>query len=195
MAGTVKHAKLERKPAARGSNAAGRRTGKRLVPGRVHLGFQCWKGDRHGRWLLRRNLGGGSTRPSPWAQRTTTRPPTAPPSSAMSRPMPRPAPWWIPRPPRFHRLTVEGAFNLYVEFKRAQGQAVADLLSRGPAHILPALGDLVVAELNAEVLRRWLATMAAGPAQTRPKDGKPQFKAEPAGKEAIRRRRRLPTAC
>ena len=56
-------------------------------------------------------------------------------------------------------------------------------------HILPALGDLVVEELAAEQLRRWLATMAAGPAQTRPRAGQPQYQPEPVTDEDLRRRR------
>lgn len=56
-------------------------------------------------------------------------------------------------------------------------------------HILPDLGDLVVAELTAERLRRWLAAMADSPAQTRSKDGKPQYKVEPVTDEDKRRRK------
>jgi integrase len=77
----------------------------------------------------------------------------------------------------------------YIEHKRDQGQEVRDILSRGAAHILPSLGNLVVAELTSEQLRKWLATMAAAPAQSRPKAGKPRFRAEPAT-EAEKRARR-----
>ena len=51
------------------------------------------------------------------------------------------------------------------------------------------MGDLVVAELTAEQLRRWLATLAASPKQTRPKAGVPQYKPAAEGDEAVRRRR------
>jgi integrase len=51
------------------------------------------------------------------------------------------------------------------------------------------LGDLVVAELSAEQLRSWLATLAASPKQTRPKAGAPQYKPSADGDEAVRRRR------
>ena len=47
----------------------------------------------------------------------------------------------------------------------------------------------MVSELTAETLRRWLATMAASPAQNRPKKGKVQYRPEPEGEEAIRKRR------
>jgi len=49
-----------------------------------------------------------------------------------------------------HRLTVRQALARYIDYKRALGQPVNDVLSRGTAHILPSLGDLVVAELTAE---------------------------------------------
>ena len=54
---------------------------------------------------------------------------------------------------------------------------------------MPALGDTVVSELTAERLRRWLAALAAAPAQNRPKKGKLNFRPEPKGDEAVRRRR------
>ena len=81
------------------------------------------------------------------------------------------------------------AMEFYVEFKRNSGQSVADVMSRGTAHILPPLGDLVVSELEAKTLQRWLATMASAPAQVRPKAGKVQFKPEPEGDDAIRKRK------
>jgi integrase len=89
---------------------------------------------------------------------------------------------------RVHRLTVRQALEHYVEYKRSEAKPVGDVLSRGAAHILPALGDLVVSELTAAQLRRWLATLAASPAQTRPKNGKPQYQAEPQTAEDARRR-------
>ena len=74
---------------------------------------------------------------------------------------------------KVNHLTVRQAMELYVEFKRSQGQSVADVMSRGTAHILPILGDLVVSELTAEELRRWLAAMASSRAQVRPKRRSP----------------------
>jgi integrase len=91
---------------------------------------------------------------------------------------------------RAGRLTVRAAFERYVEFKRSQGQSVDDLLSRGRAHILPVLGDVVVAELTSERLRKWLATLAASPAMVRSKsNGKQVYKPAPEDDEAVRRRR------
>src|SRR5207253_393316 len=81
------------------------------------------------------------------------------------------------------------AMARYVDYKGHQGQPVGDLISRSNVHILPALGDLVVSELSAEQLRRWLATMAAAPAQRRAKGNKPQYRPEPTTDEEIRQRR------
>jgi integrase len=90
---------------------------------------------------------------------------------------------------KVHRLTVRQAFARYVDHKTALGASVGDLLSRGTAHILPTLGDLIVSELEAATLRRWLARLAASPAQTRPKKNKPQYQAAPETDEDVRRRR------
>ena len=90
---------------------------------------------------------------------------------------------------KVHGLTVRQAMTRYVEHKQTLGQPVDDVQSRGSAHILPLLGDLVVEQLTAEQLRRWLATMADAPAQNRPKQGKLSFRAEPKTEDDVRRRR------
>ena len=62
MAGTVKHARLESQ-SARARLKRGRQPHwQALVEGRVHLGWQCWKGDPVGRWLLRRYIGNNKYR-------------------------------------------------------------------------------------------------------------------------------------
>jgi integrase len=87
------------------------------------------------------------------------------------------------------RLTVRQAMHRYVDYKHQKGQPVGDLISRSNVHIIPTLGDLVVSELTAEQLRRWLAIMAHSPAQRRAKGNKPQYRPEPATDEEIRQRR------
>ena len=42
---------------ATSSSADGSRTGRSLVAGKVHLGYQRWKGEKEGRWVLRRYIG------------------------------------------------------------------------------------------------------------------------------------------
>jgi integrase len=86
-------------------------------------------------------------------------------------------------------LTVRMAWDAYIAAKRHNGQSVDDLLSRGQVHILPELGDLVVEKLSAQKLKQWLASMAAIPAQSRPKDGKPQYKTAANSADEIRARR------
>ena len=61
MAGVIKHASLG-SPTARSRLKRGRQPHwQALVPGKAHLGYQCWKGDREGRWLLRRYIGSHTT--------------------------------------------------------------------------------------------------------------------------------------
>jgi integrase len=199
MAGTIDDAKLGN-PTARARLKSGRQPHWRtLVQGKAHLGWQRWKGEPAGRWLLRRYLGKHeSANGKLVAKYSTTTLGTADDSTeadgdrvlsfgqaeVKARKMVE-----TPNNGRIERLTVRRALDRYVEFKRSEGKSVRDILSRGAAHILPALGALVVSELTAEQLRKWLATMAAAPAQTRPKAGKPQYKADPATDEDMRRRR------
>ena len=69
MAGTVKHKRLE-SPTARSRLKRGRQPHwQALVPGKVHLGWQCWKGDTQGRWVLRRYIGRHLNKAGKWAAR------------------------------------------------------------------------------------------------------------------------------
>jgi integrase len=86
-------------------------------------------------------------------------------------------------------ITVRQAMERYAEYKRGQGVDMSDLISRTRVHVLPVLGDLVVAELTAETLRRWLVALAESPAQGRPKGNKPVYRAAPTTDEQIRARR------
>jgi integrase len=189
MAGIVIHARLE-SASARARLKSGRQAHwQAIIEGRVHLGYQRWKGDPEGRWILRRYIrrnvyrtltlgradddasaNGGSILNYEQAEAKARALVDAPTN-------------------RVHRLTVRTALDRYVEFKRSAGQSTSDVLSRGWAHIIPPLGDLVVSELTPEVLRRWLATLAASPAQNRPKAGKLSFRPEPKDDDDVRRRR------
>ena len=110
--------------------------------------------------------------------------------SALSKPTLRPAPRWnSPQMRKFTALRYGKQWRAMGSRKPDEGQPVSDLINRTAVHILPNLGNLVVAELTAERLRRWLAAMAENPAQTRSKDGKPQYKAGPVTDEEKRRRK------
>jgi integrase len=198
MVGTVKHARLESRTARSRLKRGRQPHWQALVPGRVHLGWQCWKGDKEGRWILRRYIGSaykdGKISYSRYRATTIGKADDYAPADgerilsfeqaeAAAR-----ATVDIPAS-RIHRLTVRQAFEKYLEHKRALGQSISDSNSRGKVHILPVLGDLVVEELTAEVLRRWFAVMASMPAQSRPKKGMPRYKPEPVTDEDVRRRR------
>ena len=201
MAGKVENAKLDSRT-ARSRLKRGRQPHWRALAIErltVHLGWHCWKGDAAGRWLLRRYIGKHTSANGKAVARYRTSTlgladDAAPAdgnrilsyeqADAKARAM-------VAAPNgggNIERLTVRKALELYIEHKRNRGESVADVLSRGTTHILPSLGDLVVAELTAEVLRKWLATMAAAPAQNRPKNGKPQYRPAPSTDDAVRAR-------
>ena len=191
MAGTVKHARLE-SPSARERLKRGRQPHwQALIEGKVHLGYQCWKGEPAGRWVLRRYIGDRKYRTTALgladdaAKANGRQILSYEQAEAKARAM-------VEAPNgsgKIERLTVRQALDRYIEHKRDLGQPVGDVVSRGTAHILPPLGNLVVTELTTETLRKWHATMAAQPAQSRPKAGKPKFRTAPNSEEEIRARR------
>ncbi|MGC2076033.1 MAG: site-specific integrase [Xanthobacteraceae bacterium] len=205
MAGTVKHARLE-SASARNRLKRGRQPHwQALIEGKVHLGYQCWKGEPAGRWVLRRYIGKHKTGndkdgkdkliakyristlglADDAAKADGIDVLSYEQAEAKARAM-------VEAPSgsgKIERITVRQALDLYIEHKRNRGQPVGDVLSRGMAHIVPPLGDLVAAELTAKQLNKWLATMAAQPAQSRPKAGKPKFRSTPDSEEGIRARR------
>jgi integrase len=188
MAGKIRHAKLEsrtsRKQLQRGRNPHW----QSISAGRAHLGYQIWPDDQAGRWILRRNIGGEYH--SETIGRADDRDPadgvsilTFAQADAKARTMAD-----VPAD-KSHNLTVRQAMSLYFSKKEAEGKATRNIETRTAVHILPTLGDLIVDELTAERLRKWLAQMAAMPAQTRPKKGVLQFRDAPTSDDDIRRRR------
>jgi hypothetical protein len=85
-------------------------------------------------------------------------------------------------------LTVRQAMARYIRAKEDEGAPVADVKSRGNAHILPTLGDLVVSELTDDILKSWRNRLATEPAKSRPKLGKVKYRPKPETDEAIRKR-------
>lgn len=190
MAGMVKHAKLESR-SARARLKRGRQPHwQALVPGKVHLGWQCFKGDPAGRWVLRRYVGDGKYRSETLGRADDAE--AADGGRVLTFLQAKAAAELkvATGGGKIERLTVERAMQLYIDYKRSLGHAVGDLISRSTVHILPELGNLVVSELTAATLRAWLATLAASPAQNRPTgQGAPQYKAAPVSDEDTRRRR------
>jgi len=201
MAGTVQHARLE-SPSARARLKRGRQPHwQALVDGKVHLGWQCWKGDPEGRWILRRYVGLGKSKNSKAVAKYRTETLGRADDSKAADGIrvlnyeqakaAAEAKVTTPGGDKIERLTVAKAMELYIDFKRNEGLSVhgiKDLNSRINTRILPELADLVVSEIETKRLRNWLASMAASPAQTRPKDGKPQYRSAPVSDEDVRRR-------
>jgi integrase len=190
MSGTVKHKRLE-SPTARSRLKRGRQAHwQALEEGRVHLGYQCRKGEPPGRWLLRRYIGHRKYRVEALGladdatdadgKRILSHKQAIAKANAIVA---------QPETKADGPLTVRQAWEDYIKAKEDKGQPVDDLNSRGKVHILPVLGDLFVGELTAKKLRDWHATMARAPAQIRSKGGKPQYRKAPTTDDGIRARR------
>ena len=149
MAGTVKHARLESQ-SARARLKRGRQPHwQALVEGRVHLGWQCWKGDPVGRWLLRRYIGNNKYRVQTLGRADDAA--SADGADVLSFAQAEAKARAMVASPeagggngKIVQLTVRQAMARYGDYKRHKGQPVGDLISRSNVHILPALGDLVV---------------------------------------------------
>jgi integrase len=191
MAGKVQYKNIESRT-ARSRRKRGRQPHwQSLVTGKVHLGYQCWKGDKVGRWVLRRYIGNDKYRTETLGRADDVA--AADGVNTLTYEQAKAKALAMVAAPeeggKITNITVRQAMALYTALKEAEGKSVSDVVKRSAVHILPDLGDLVVSELTAKRLRDWLAAMAAAPAQTRPKDGKAQYKAEPVNEEDVRRRR------
>jgi integrase len=190
---TVKHAALET-PTARKRLKRGRQPHlQSLIAGQAALGYQRKEGVLRGRWLLRRSLGGDKYAVVPLgladdgveadgASVLTFEEAKAKALAVLAE----------GGEVKSHgRLTVRKAFALYVDYLAQQGKRTLETERRGAALILPELGDLYVADLTSDRIRKWLSKMAASPALLRSKlDAKKRnTKAAPGDDaEAIRRR-------
>jgi integrase len=192
MPRTVAHAKLETQTSRSRLKRGRQAHWHQLRPG-VHLGYQRWAGEAEGRWLLRRYLGGGNTyRTVTVGAADDTRKADGINVLDYEQAKAKIAEAIVlPGSGRVYRLTVRQAMENYVNYKRHVGQnrTVRDVLSRGTVHILPTLGDHIIEELDADKLRRWLATVAAMPAQLRSKAGKPQYRPALKTEEDKRKRK------
>jgi integrase len=190
ISGKVRHANFESRT-ARGRLERGRQPHwQALIPGRAHLGYQVAKGDPQGRWVLRRRIGVDQYR-----SETIGRADDAgaadgvhilsfEQADAKARGMVN-----APAAKRGN-LTVHEAMERYLQHIIGRSpQNIRDTATRIRVHILPSLGDLVVAELTTESLRRWLAAMANTPAQSRAARGHPRYRAAPVTEEGMRARR------
>jgi integrase len=190
MAGTVKHKRLE-SPTARSRLKRGRQPHwQALVEGKVHLGWQCWKGDEQGRWLLRSYVGNRRYRveglghaDDGTAEADGVRVLSFAQAYAKAAAMVA-----LPQSKKQH-LTVRDVWNDYIEAKRNEGKPIADAISAGNTHILPHLGDLVVAKLDVKRLLAWRNAVAHSRPQLRSLKGQPKYRAAPSTDEEKRARR------
>jgi integrase len=87
-------------------------------------------------------------------------------------------------------LTVQAAVEAYLEFLENNRKSAVDARHRARAHIYPTLGNVEVASLTTDMLRKWLAGLAKTAARLRTKPGaKQQHRELDGSEEAVRRRR------
>jgi integrase len=166
-----------------------------ITPSRAHLGYQRDPDTPVGRWMLRRynpNL--------PAARRYSILPLGLADDAAVpdghrilsfeQAHTAAVAAVTAPSTPDPTTLTVREAIARYIEHKEHNGQPTYELIGRANAHILPALGDLRVAALDATTLRKWHAALASSPRLLRTgADAQQAYGAAPATPDDIRRRR------
>jgi integrase len=189
MAGTVKHKRLE-SPTARSRLKRGRQAHwQALIEGKVHLGYQCKKGEPAGRWLLRQYIGQGRYHVEPLGRADDAadgdgitvlsyEQAEAKAKKTVALPTNDQGP-----------LTVRAAWERYLIAKRGAGQSIDGEISRATVHILPSLGDLVIKELTIDRLRLWLATVARTPKQLRSSKGNPNYKPAAMNDDQLRQRK------
>jgi integrase len=192
MSGTAREARLDSRT-RRAKLKRGRQAHwHTLVRGAVvaHLGYQRWPDDKEGRWLLRRYQGGKySIAPIGLADDTQDADGGTVLDFAQAEAKARAMLLDAPRP--VGRATVATVLQLYTDHLRTAGKATADdVACRGKAHILPVLGDVLVADLTSLQIRRWHAALANSRALVRSPNGERQrYKPEAEDDEAARKRK------
>jgi integrase len=88
-------------------------------------------------------------------------------------------------------VTVRAICEAHLEFMEAHRKTAADSRYRLEAFVYPNLGDIDAETLTADVVRKWLAHLAASPPRVRTKPGsKQQYRAHEAGDdESVRKRK------
>jgi integrase len=86
-------------------------------------------------------------------------------------------------------LTVADAMDEYLHFLEDNRKSAADARYRDHALIRPVLGNLEVAEVTADRLRKWMTAMAKTPARLRTREGSKQQHAALESADAVRKRK------
>jgi integrase len=194
MTRTIVHKRIET-PTARAKLKRGNKTHyQSLVAGKASLGYTRKDDAPHGRWFLRRYIGGERYAIIPLGAADDEKGMEADGATVLSFDQAKDKALKelahggesVPR----GTLTVRKAFAKYIEFLESQGKRTHETERRAAALILPELGDLKVADLTSERLRKWLSGLVTRPALLRSKKGgKQNTKAKPEDDEAIRKRR------
>lgn len=85
--------------------------------------------------------------------------------------------------------TVKQAAERYLGWFREHRKSVKETEHTINAHILPAFGDVKLADLTTPKLRAWLEALATRPAKVRSKKDEPKFRAAPKSADEKRARR------
>jgi integrase len=189
MSGTTKLVKLDNRTARARLKRKREPYWRTLVIGKAHLGWmRPPDSSGPGRWILRRYQDNRYTQRQLGLAddlieadgRTIYDFEQA---ESMARAMldePAQSPW---------RYTVKQAVSSYLDYLQDNGKSTRDAQCRLGAHVTPVLGDLVIADLTTERLRRWRAALAAMPAMKRSPQGKQCYRAEARTQEEIRKRK------
>ena len=186
MARTLKDTRLETAEARRKLKPRGKPYW-RLIEEGIHLGYRRLDKGRSGTWI-RRSYEGDQ-------QYITERIGTADDNSnadgdtilnfkqaqdrARGRPIGKSGPY-----------TVNDAIAAYLEFLENNRKSAADARYRYQLHIRPALGEVQVAQITADQIRKWHANLARSPALVRTRDGDAQNHRKPKGDGEDSRRRK-----
>ena len=153
---------------------------------KAHLGYQRWLEDKSGRWVLRTYRKGKYTiQPLGLADDVEDGEGLSlEAAEAMAREL-------LAAPVKKNKkLTVAQAMLDYIADKERKGQPTKDLMSRSRAHIETApIGNYLVSELTADVIRSWHAGLANQRAMVRSRKGDQRYKPMPTEDEGVRRRR------
>jgi integrase len=167
-----------------------------LIAGKAALGYQRKEGASHGRWLLRRTVGLNKYAVIPLGAADDEKGVQGDGAAVLDFEQAKAKALGllaqghdsVPK----GSLTVRKAFVRYIEYLESQGKQTLETERRGAALILPELGDLKVADLASDRIRKWHSGVAARPAFLRSKKDAEErnTKAAPGGDaEATRKRR------
>lgn len=192
MARRVRDSKLERKSDRDRLRAGPKAYWTVIVPGKIMLGYRRRKASLPGQWLARRYVGsngkgGGKYKVTTLAFADDYAAANGDTVLSYGEAQAKVQEKVIPAAP----ITVREAISNYIAYLRSEGKQTKDAEQRANALILPTLGDKLVAELESDDIRKWIADYAERPALIRPKKNGKRKERAPLGtdREAIRRRR------